>query len=52
MNQLADEASGPVGALLGIPKDGDDDTVTALKGDIKNAKGRVALLESGDCVDM
>ena len=48
VNQLADEASGPVGALLGIPKDGDDETVTALKGDIKNAKGRVALLESGD----
>ena len=48
VNQLADESSGPVGALLGIPKDGGDETVTALKGDIKNAKGRVALLESGD----
>ena len=34
--------------MLGIPKDGDDDTVTALKSDIKNARGRVALLESGD----
>ena len=48
VNQLADESSGPVGSLLGIPKDGDDDTVAALKTDIKNAKGRVALLESGD----
>ena len=48
VNQLADESSGPVGRLLGIPKDGDDDTVAALKTDIKNAKGRVALLESGD----
>ena len=48
VNQLADESSGPVGRLLGIPKDGDDDTVTALKTDIKNARGRVALLESGD----
>ena len=48
VNQLADEASGPVGSLLGIPKDGDDETVDALKADIANAKGRVALLESGD----
>ena len=48
VNQLADESSGPVGSLLGIPKYGDDDTVAALKTDIKNAKGRVALLESGD----
>ena len=51
VNQLADESSGPVGRLLGIPKDGDDDTVTALKTDIKNARGRVALLESGDWDD-
>ena len=48
VNQLADESSGPTGALLGIPKDGDDETVAALKGDIANARGRVALLESGD----
>ena len=48
VNSLADESSGPVGAVLGIPKDGDDDTVAALKGDIANARGRVALLESGD----
>ena len=48
VNQLADESSGPVGRLLGIPKDGDDATVADLKNDIKNARGRVALLETGD----
>ena len=48
VNSLASEASGPVGSLLGIPKDGEDETVDALKADIANAKGRVALLESGD----
>ena len=47
-NVLADESSGPVGSLLGIPKDGDDDSVTSLKADIRNAAGRVALLETGD----
>ncbi len=48
VNALSDESSGPVGALLGIPKDGNDETVTNLKSDIRNARGRVALLESGD----
>ena len=48
MKQLADEASGPVGRLLGIPKDGDDGTVDNLKTDIRDARGRVALLEVGD----
>ena len=48
INALGDESSGPVGSLLGIPKDGDDDTVMSLKGDIRNAAGRVALIESGD----
>ena len=45
---LADESSGPVGRLLGIPVDGQDATVQGLKADIKNAAGRVALLETGD----
>ena len=45
---LAEESSSPVGSLLGIPVDGDDATVLQLKADIKNAAGRVALLESGD----
>ena len=48
VNALGDESSGPVGSLLGIPKDGDSDSVTGLKGDIRDARGRVALLESGD----
>ena len=45
---LADEASGPVGRLLGIPVDGGDATVQALKTDIANAKGRTAIIEGGD----
>ena len=45
---LAEESSGPVGRLLGIPVDGEDATVAGLKADIKNAAGRVALLEMGD----
>ena len=48
VNALANEASGPVGRLLGIPVDGADATVEGLKADIKNAAGRVALLETGD----
>ena len=48
INALGDESSGPVGSLLGIPKDGDDGTVNSLKSDITNARGRVALIESGD----
>ena len=48
MNALANESSGPVGRLLGIPADGDDATVASLKADITNAKGKVALIESGD----
>ena len=45
---LAEESSGPVGRLLGIPVDGEDATVKGLATDILNAKGRVALLETGD----
>ena len=45
---LADEASGPIGRLLGIPVDGDDATVQSLKKDIASARGRTAIVESGD----
>ena len=45
---LAEESSSPVGRLLGVPVDGEDATVQGLKADIKNAAGRVALLETGD----
>ena len=48
VNALASESGGPVGRLLGIPVDGEDATVQGLKADIKNAAGRVALLETGD----
>ena len=42
---LGDELSGPVGALLPIGADGSDPTVAALKSDIKNLGGSVALVE-------
>ena len=45
---LGDESSGPVGRLLGIPVNGADATVEGLKADIANARGKVALLETGD----
>ena len=45
---LADESSGPVGRLLGIPTDGDHATVSALKTDIASARGRTAIVEGGD----
>ena len=45
---LADESSGPIGRLLGIPVDGGDATVEALKADIRDARGRTALIETGD----
>ena len=45
---LADESSGPIGRLLGIPVDGGDATVKALKADIRDARGRTALIETGD----
>ena len=34
--------------MLGIPVDGGDATVAALKADIRDAKGRTALIETGD----
>ena len=45
---LGDESSGPVGRLLGIPVDGADATVEGLKADIRDARGRTALIETGD----
>ena len=45
---LADESSGPIGHLLGVPVDGEDATVQGLKADIAQARGKVALLEAGD----
>ena len=48
VKMLADEASGPVGRLLGLPIDGEDATVAKMKSDLANAKGKLALLETGD----
>ena len=47
LKALADESSGPRGHLLPVPNtDGQDATVSALKGDIKKLNGAVALVES------
>ena len=43
---LGDEASGPRGSLLPIPVDGDDPSVTELKGDIRTLNGSLATVES------
>ena len=44
---LADEASGPRGNLLPVPnKDGEDSTLTSLKGDLRKLGGNIALVES------
>ena len=44
---LADEASGPRGSFLPMPsKDGLDTTTSALKGDIRTAKGSMLTVES------
>ena len=48
MHALADESSGPRGQLLGLPVDGNDPTMSALKTDTGNAKGRMAFLQTGD----
>ena len=48
LRALAEESSGPTGRLLGIPVDGGDATVQALKADIRDARGRTALIETGD----
>ena len=45
---LGDEASGPRGSFLPIPKDGDDTTVTGIRTDARNAKGKMLFVESGD----
>ena len=42
---LGDELSGPTGSLLPIGADGEDSTIQALKKDIRNLQGSVALVE-------
>ena len=48
VNALADESSTPVGQLLGLPVDGNDPTVAALKSDMKTSRGKMAFLQTGD----
>lgn len=43
---LADESSGPRGALLPTPKDGDDDTIADIRASIKKAAGRIVTVET------
>ena len=48
LSALADESSGPRGHLIGIPVDGDDPTVAALKPVIGALAGKAALVQTGD----
>ena len=48
VNALANESGGPQGRLLGIPVDGEDDTIEKLRKDIASARGRVAFIENSD----
>ena len=43
---LANEAAGAHGAILPLPVDGSDPTVAALKTDLRQLRGQVALVES------
>ena len=47
---LADEAGGPVAQLLAIPQDGgddgEDDSLTLLKADIRTARGKALVVET------
>lgn len=47
LEALGDEASGPRGSFLPVPDtDGQADTIEALKGDVKTAKGGLLFVES------
>ena len=46
ISALADEASGPRGAVMPLPIDGEDTTAKALKADLAGLKGGLALVES------
>ena len=43
---LQDEASGPRGSLLPVPKDGGDSTLDTLKTQLASLKGKAALVET------
>ncbi|MYF31272.1 MAG: phage portal protein [Gammaproteobacteria bacterium] len=44
--ELADEAAGPRGHLLPVPKDGGDETMDGVRADIKRADGRIVTVET------
>ena len=47
LEALGDEASGPRGSFLPTPdKDGQDDTLALLRGDVRKAKGSMLFVES------
>ena len=46
LGALADGEHGPRGNLLPLPVDGEDPTVTELKADLRNLRGRLAFVES------
>ena len=43
---LTQESGKPRGAFLSTPKDGEDETITALKADVKTASGSLLFVES------
>ena len=45
---LADESSGPITNLLGLPVDGDDPSIAKFKQDIAGARGKMVPVETGD----
>ena len=50
---LADEVAGmPTGGLLEVPVDGADKSVDQLRADLKNLRGSLSLVESGDWGDV
>ncbi len=46
LTYLTQESGKPRGAFLGTPKDGEDETITALKADVKTAAGAMLFVES------
>ena len=52
ISALADEAGMAVGGLLPVPTDGQDKSVEQLRLDIRNLRGSLSLVESGDWGDV
>ena len=52
VSALADEAGMAVGGLIPVPTDGQDKSVDQLRIDLKNLRGSLSLVESGDWGDV